>query len=464
VHEIVTLDPDNTGGGSPIALTHDAKGNLTQDATSGGGVALSYDFANQLRQAVVPSGASRGLVGTHTYRYDALGRRVAKVVDTNGDNTPDTTTVFIHNARWQFIAEYSGGAAPASPTRSRVYSAGYIDEPVAQIEHTGTNAGTYYLHRDRQYCLIGLTNASGTIVETYTYTPYGQRIVRDASFANPTTTSSYAQQLGHQGLLHDAETGLIYNRHRILDAALGRFAQRDPLRYIDGVSVYAYVRSEPTSYLDPGGLARAPGNGRPPGFGRGGRWKTIKINGKPVYVDPQGRKWRWHDGDRDPRGHRHNDHWDVTDKHGKKRRLSPDGTKELTDEEAVDNERNKEENRALSERPCPTVEGAVVGVVVIAIVSIVEDILTDGIGIANDPQTVVPAVVLVGTAIGMGPVEEPATLPWDLPAGIEGRDPEGGGSQYDDGRWWDFSDPNHPGGVPYTPQPGDSIFDPPYKQ
>jgi YD repeat-containing protein len=185
VHEIVTLDPDNTGGASPIALTHDAKGNLTQDATSGGGMVLSYDFDNQLRQAVVPSGASRGLVGTHTYRYDALGRRVAKVVDTNADNTPDTTTVFIYNARWQFIAEYSGGAAPASPTRSRVYSAGYIDEPLAQIEHSGAQAGTYYLHRDKQYCLIGLTNASGTIVETYTYTPYGQRIVRDASFANP---------------------------------------------------------------------------------------------------------------------------------------------------------------------------------------------------------------------------------------------------------------------------------------
>jgi RHS repeat-associated protein len=251
VHEIVTLDPDNTGGAPPIALTHDAKGNLTQDAASGGGVTLSYDFANQLRQAVVPSGASRGLVGTHTYRYDALGRRVAKVVDTNADNTPDTTTVFIYNARWQFIAEYAGGAAPTNPTRSRVYSAGYIDEPLAQVEHTGTNAGTYYLHRDKQYCVIGLTNASGAIVETYTYTPYGQRIVRDASFANPTTTSSYAQQVGHQGLLHDAETGLIYNRYRILEPVLGRWLQRDPLRYVDGMSVYEYVRSLPMGWLDP---------------------------------------------------------------------------------------------------------------------------------------------------------------------------------------------------------------------
>jgi RHS repeat-associated protein len=236
---------------APIALAHDAKGNLTQDDA---GLVLSYDFNNQLRQAVVPSEASRGLVGTHTYRYDALGRRVAKVVDTDADNTPDTTTVFIYNARWQFIAEYAGGASPTSPTRSRVYSAGYIDEPLAQIEHTGTNAGTYYLHRDKQYCVIGLTDNSGAIVETYTYTPYGQRIVRDASFANPTTTSSYAQQLGHQGLLHDAETGLIYNRYRILEPVLGRWLQREFLGYVDGASLYQYVRGNPAFWIDPTGL------------------------------------------------------------------------------------------------------------------------------------------------------------------------------------------------------------------
>ncbi len=44
---------------------------------------------------------------------------------------------------------------------------------------------------------------------------------------------------GHQGLMHDENTGLIYNRARMRDPKLGRFMQRDPLGYVDGLSVYA---------------------------------------------------------------------------------------------------------------------------------------------------------------------------------------------------------------------------------
>jgi RHS repeat-associated protein len=46
--------------------------------------------------------------------------------------------------------------------------------------------------------------------------------------------------IGHQGLYHDAETGLIYNRARMLHPTLGRFTQRDPLGYVDGMSIFAY--------------------------------------------------------------------------------------------------------------------------------------------------------------------------------------------------------------------------------
>jgi RHS repeat-associated protein len=44
---------------------------------------------------------------------------------------------------------------------------------------------------------------------------------------------------GHQGLYHDTATGLVYNRARMLNPTLGRFNQRDPLGYVDGMSVYA---------------------------------------------------------------------------------------------------------------------------------------------------------------------------------------------------------------------------------
>ena len=46
-------------------------------------------------------------------------------------------------------------------------------------------------------------------------------------------------RIGHQGLAHDEETSLIYNRARMRSVHLGRFLQRDPLGYVDGMSVYA---------------------------------------------------------------------------------------------------------------------------------------------------------------------------------------------------------------------------------
>ncbi len=64
-------------------------------------------------------------------------------------------------------------------------------------------------------------------------------------------------EFGHQGLMHDEATGsrdgMIYNRARMLQPRLGRFVQRDPVEFVDGLNVYQYMRSHPGN-LDPFGL------------------------------------------------------------------------------------------------------------------------------------------------------------------------------------------------------------------
>jgi RHS repeat-associated protein len=54
--------------------------------------------------------------------------------------------------------------------------------------------------------------------------------------------------------VRDEEVGLVFNRARMLHPALGRFMQRDPLGYVDGASLYQYLRSDPTTEHDPLGL------------------------------------------------------------------------------------------------------------------------------------------------------------------------------------------------------------------
>lgn len=64
-------------------------------------------------------------------------------------------------------------------------------------------------------------------------------------------------EVGHQGLFHDEEFGsqggLIHNRARTLHPRLGRFVQRDPFGYVDGMSLYQYIQSKPVLRMDPTG-------------------------------------------------------------------------------------------------------------------------------------------------------------------------------------------------------------------
>jgi RHS repeat-associated protein/uncharacterized delta-60 repeat protein len=98
----------------------------------------------------------------------------------------------------------------------------------------------------------------GVAVERYVYTPYGQRTVLHSDFTPVAGGASlFGVDEGHQGLSADAETGLVYNRHRYLHVTLGRFTSPDPHpqgRYVDGMNGYEYVRSGPVGAVDPSGL------------------------------------------------------------------------------------------------------------------------------------------------------------------------------------------------------------------
>jgi len=61
-------------------------------------------------------------------------------------------------------------------------------------------------------------------------------------------------EFGHQGLMQDEEFDLIYNRARMLHPTLGRFIQRDPMRYIDGMNIYEYIKTRSLTLVDPHGL------------------------------------------------------------------------------------------------------------------------------------------------------------------------------------------------------------------
>jgi len=137
----------------------------------------------------------------------------------------------------------------------------------ARVTGAGSSSSAgdaFFALRHHNYNVVALADTSGTVVERYDDNPYGERIVLEATTSSYTLdgdgVSDYANVIGHQGLYHDTATSLVHNRARALNPDLGRFMQRDPLGYVDGMSVYEYVRSTPVNWVDPFGLYGSAGH------------------------------------------------------------------------------------------------------------------------------------------------------------------------------------------------------------
>jgi RHS repeat-associated protein len=113
---------------------------------------------------------------------------------------------------------------------------------------TGVNTPTPALlmvHADHLGRPLRLTDATRATVWAASYDPFGQPV---------SITGAVEQNLRFPGQYFLLETGLSYNWHRVYDPATGRYTQPDPLRFVDGPSVYGYATASPMMRVDPEGL------------------------------------------------------------------------------------------------------------------------------------------------------------------------------------------------------------------
>jgi RHS repeat-associated protein len=127
-----------------------------------------------------------------------------------------------------------------------------IDEPLV-MEKAG---GNFFYHADGLSSIMEITNQSGTPVQRYTYSSFGEiESQLDPNFVQPYTFTS--REL-------DSETGLYHYRHRQYDWRTGRFTSEDPIGFNGGDNFYVYVGANAINLNDPFGLFLFPINLIPP--------------------------------------------------------------------------------------------------------------------------------------------------------------------------------------------------------
>jgi RHS repeat-associated protein len=232
----------------PDDLSYDNNGNLT--LSTGQALAYEWDYRNRLRRVCKLIGtaldcSSPGASVTAVYTYDAMNRRTRKVVTNSGP--VNGATSFYYDG-WRNVEERD-----SADTLTQQYIHGiYLDEPLA-LDHIG---GTQlFYHQNTLYSTFALTDTTGNVVEGYQYDAYGQQTVLGPDFTTVLgTISTVGNPYIYTGQRFDPETGLYYYRARYYDPAKGRFLQRDPLEFIDGMNLYRYALDNPPNNVDPTGL------------------------------------------------------------------------------------------------------------------------------------------------------------------------------------------------------------------
>jgi len=193
---------------------------------------------------------------------------------------------------WEVIEQIDLGSGQTTTTH--VFGLGIDDEVGYRIESASPKEDIW-THRDDLGSLTSITDDSGVVVERYEYGDYGLVTIMDENGVVRLSSMYNAFHL-YTGRPLIPGTGLYDYRYRVMDPVTGRFAQRDPLGYIDSMNMYSYAIGSPYTFIDPYGLSsssnsRKKGGGgtTPPGLispkGPNGECTAVRVRipmGTPI--------------------------------------------------------------------------------------------------------------------------------------------------------------------------------------
>ncbi|MFI0467100.1 RHS repeat-associated core domain-containing protein [Saccharopolyspora sp. 5N102] len=208
-----------------------------------------WDADDRLVEVLTPDGAR------WRYRYDPLGRRIAKQQLTSDGSRVLEQVEFAWDGTVLAEQVHTGNLPGSGAARATVwdYEPGTF-RPLAQTERSAFREAPQEWVDEQFYSIVTdlvgapteLINDQGGIAWFHRTTLWG--ITADQSRAGASTPLRFPGQYA------DPETGFNYNFHRHYDAASGRYGSADPIGLAGGNNPHQYVPN-PHTWIDPLGLS-----------------------------------------------------------------------------------------------------------------------------------------------------------------------------------------------------------------
>ncbi len=255
---------------SSIAMTRDARGQITV-------ATRNVPQAPAISQTVTTSNSFDTASQTNAYTYDALGRLTSDGVRTYAWDLASRLTSYTQGGTTVSFSYDAFGRrldrTDAGVTREFVWNDA-LRLPSVSIEQVGSVDIRYYIHSpdggllysiaavddsrsDYHFDEMGnttfLSDASGNVIASYAYSPYGELLASTDSSGNVFTWQ------GESGVMQEGDD-LYYLRARYYNGADGRFISRDPIKLIGPkeANPYQYAAGNPLRFIDPRGTQAVP--------------------------------------------------------------------------------------------------------------------------------------------------------------------------------------------------------------
>ncbi|UQI48243.1 DUF6531 domain-containing protein [Streptomyces sp. HU2014] len=203
-----------------------------------------WDAEDRLRSVTTPDGTR------WRYRYDPLGRRIAKQRLTESGTVAEEVTFTWDGAT---LAEQTTTTADCPAPVTLTWDHDGL-RPIAQTERISAADAPQKEIDSRFFAIVtDLVGAPSELVTEQGEIAWRSRSTLWGTTTWPTDSPAYTP-LRFPGQYFDPETGLHYNFHRHYDPETGRYASPDPLGLFPAPNPVAYVHN-PHTWADPLGLA-----------------------------------------------------------------------------------------------------------------------------------------------------------------------------------------------------------------